>query len=116
MTTNYQCRYKDLDAEYNVFILELDQQIRRACAALLQAADEPCFQISLDEESLMVGEFEAMLNGYPALNAILIEPERILFQIEPDDEYHPMEDFEILTINDKLAILEIVEMQIREFY
>lgn len=73
------------------------------------------FRFDLEEDSLLVGELEPLLNGYRTLNSILIEPARILVRVELNEGYRLLEDFIGFSIADKMAILEIIENQINEF-
>jgi hypothetical protein len=115
MNTNYLCKHTDLEEKYAAFLRELDNQISQAGTALLQTADEPSFQINLEEDGLLVGEFETLLNGYPALDSILIEKGIILVRVELYEGYRLFEGFTSFSITDKLAILKVIESQINEF-
>jgi hypothetical protein len=110
----YQYQWVILDEAYSTLIIELEYQIRQAGDALLQAMEKPFFQIDLDEGELFVGEFDTLLNGYPFLKQILIEPDKVLLHIELIEGTHPLEDFDTLTVPDKLAILELIENHIKD--
>jgi hypothetical protein len=103
-----------LNEKYIHSIDELERQTRLAANALLQAAGELTFQIDLGDESLLVGEFEPLLNGYPLLDSIQIGHAKILVHVELNDGYQPLEDFTTFSFADKLAILEVIESQIEE--
>ena len=115
MNTNYLCKHTELEEKYAAFLRELDNQISEAGIALLRTADEMSFQIDLEEDSLLVGEFEILLNGYPALDSILIEQGKVLVHVELNEGYRLLENFTSFSITDKLAILEVIENQINEF-
>jgi hypothetical protein len=110
----YQYQWIILDEAYSAFIVELEQQIRRAGDALLQAAEKPFFQIDPEEGTLFVGAFESLINGFPRLESVLIEPGRILLRIELFEGFYPLEDFDTLTVPDKLSILELIEDHIKD--
>jgi hypothetical protein len=115
MNTNYLYKHTELEEKYAAFLHDLDNQISQAGIALLQTADEPSFQIDLEEDSLLVGEFETLFNGYPALHSFLIEQGQILLHVSPNEGYRLLEEFTSFSITDKLAILKVIENHINEF-
>jgi hypothetical protein len=110
----YDYKSEILNAVYNEFNVELGYQIKQAGNALLQAADKPSYQIDPEEDSLFVGAFESLINGFPRLESILMEPGRVLLRLDLFDGFYPLEDFDTLTTYDKLSILELIENQIEK--
>jgi hypothetical protein len=109
---NYQAAamYKKLQQVEN----ELDRLITIAADNIFSNATHETATIALSDYGVRVGAFETLIDGYPLVEAIMLEEGTISLKPELVEDFEPLSSFTTLTLYDKVAILEALENIIKE--
>lgn len=90
---------------------QTDSKLSEATQYLLFLNGSKPMIIELEDDTLRIGEFETLINGYAALERIGITEDKLLLETELMDCLMPITQFD-LSIHDKLSLLEVLENKI----
>jgi len=102
-----------MQEKYDSFLDELENALKTASTVLSAVAGKDNYQIDLMERAFLICEYDMFLEKYPTLFSIRVINGSILLLVELQDDFEPIDDFESLTIPDKLMILDEIEERIR---
>lgn len=95
---------ESLDKDITYTILQL-------AAKIVHYSAQEMVEIDTTDMDVTIGEYQQTLSGYPALTGLRLTANKVLLQIESNNSYIDLVTEAILSLNDKLVIIDILEAQ-----